>query len=142
MDRAAKRLEILQSQAGGSRPQTAREFFRFVLAGQWKLGEARFSAAEVDGRTEFRGADGRRITRACAFPLSELRSALAEEYGARSWKNSRRPLNEVAQGRIDGELVAVRLEESATRTALHIEFLVPRDDTRWQRPIGPVRISI
>ena len=66
-----------------------------------------------------------------------------QEYGVRrGWLRTRRPLNEVVQGRVDGEQVALRLEESATRTALHVIFLVPCDDQRWQRPIGPVRFSL
>jgi hypothetical protein len=143
MDRATKRLEILQSHTAAPRPQPARDAFVSAVASRWKLGEARFAAVEVRGRTEFRGADGRAIGRACDFTLADLRAALVQEYGVRrGWLRTRRPLNEVVQGRVDGEQVALRLEESATRTALHVIFLVPCDDARWQRPIGPVRFSL
>ena len=143
MDRAAKRLEILHSHAVGPRPQPARDAFVYAVASRWKLGEARFVAVEVHGHTEFRGADGQPIGRACEFTLADLRAALVQEYGLRrGWLRTRRPLNEVVQGRVDGEQVALRLEESATRTALHVIFLVPCDDARWQRPMGPVRFSL
>jgi len=144
MATARQRLEILQPNGFDEvRAQRARQAFRFVLASQWKLGEARFTVAEIGGRCEFLGANGRPLGHSFAFTLAEVRAALVADFGVRrAWLRTQRPLDDVAATRLEGALVALRLEEDGTRGALRVEFLVPRDDTRAPEPIGPGRFSI
>ena len=144
MDSARKRLEILQPNGIDEvRSQRARECFRFVVASQWKLGEARFSAVEIGGRTEFRSACGRPLGHSFAFTLNEVRASLVADFGVRrGWLRTQRPLDEVVDTHLEGEQVALRLQEDASRRTLSVEFLVPRDDTRAPEPRGTGRFSI
>jgi hypothetical protein len=143
MATARKRLEILQPNVDEIRGERARQAFRFVLASQWKLGEARFTVAETNGRTEFLGADGRALGGAFAFTLAEVRAALVADFGVRrGWLRTQRPLDDVAATRLQGALVALRLEEDAARGTLRVEFLVPRDDAPAPATQGSGRFSL
>ena len=144
MATAHKRLEILQPSGSDEvRAQRAREAFRFIVASQWKLGEARFTAVEVGGRTEFRSACGRPLGHSFAFSLNEVRASLVADFGVRrAWLRTERPLDEVVDTHLEGELVAIRLQEDASRRTLGVEFLVARDDTRAPEPRGTGRFSL
>jgi hypothetical protein len=144
MATARKRLEILQPLGVDEvRSQRARECFRFIVASQWKLGEARFSVVEVGGRTEFRAACGRPMGHSFAFSLNEVRAALVADFGVRrGWLRTQRPLDEVIDTSLEGERVALRLHEDPSRRTLGVEFLVPRDDTRAPEPRGTGRFSL
>ena len=144
MATAPKRLEILQTLGTDEvRAQRARETFRFILASQWKLGEARFSAVEVGGRTEFRSECGRPLGHSFAFSMNEVRTSLVADFGLRrGWLRTQRPLAEVVDTPLEGGVVALRLQEDASRRTLSVEFLVARDETRAPEPRGTGRFLI
>jgi hypothetical protein len=139
----APRLAILFEPGRRATPAPAEEVFLFVAASQWKLGEARFTAIERGGRVEFLGADGRSLGRPFNAPLAELRAALVREADVRrGWRRTRRPLHVVVQCRLDGELVAARLDENDTRSKLSVEFLVARDEHSPRPATGPGHFSV
>jgi len=140
MKPSALRLVVMPTQRVG---HPVYDVFRLVAAGQWRLGESRFTAAEVEGRVEFLGADGRSLGRAFDFTLVQLRAELASELPLRrGWLRARRPLEALVECNLDGACVAVRLREDALRTRLLVEFLVPRDDTCGGPACGPGHFSV
>jgi hypothetical protein len=119
------------------------DVFRLVAAGQWRLGEARFSAVERDGQVDFTGADGRSLGRPFGFTLAQLREELVRELPLRrGWLRVQRPLAAVVEFDLDGTRVAVRLAEDAARTGISVEFLVPRDETGCAAGVGPGHFSL
>lgn len=127
-------------------PSVARpvfDVFRLVAAGQWRLGEARFTAADAEGRVEFLGADGRSLGRPFEFTLAQLRAELVTQLRLRrGWLRAPRPLSAVVECELDGTRVAVRLSEDPRRARLQVEYLVPRDETCGGAGCGPGHFSV
>lgn len=136
----ALRLVVLPAPSAA---QPVYDVFRLVAAGQWRLGEARFAAADAEGRVEFLGADGRSLGRPFEFTLAQLRAELvAHLHLRRGWLRAQRPLSAVVECDLDGARVAVRLSEDPRRAQLQVEFLVPRDETLPGAACGPGHFSV